>query len=126
MLSDVPGVTFTKEDLQLHLPGQRYMSHVYDKYKVAAGFEMEGRGKTRLLYRQRIKMLDKIVEEIVALETNYQLLSVERQRYIFSYGQTGYFRIYYCVSKMRIISINLKISSGSVKGVAAWIKQQLW
>src|SRR3990170_7804250 len=41
----VPGVAFTKEDLQLLLPGQRYMSHVYDKYKVAAGFEMEGTGK---------------------------------------------------------------------------------
>jgi len=102
----VPGATFTKEDLQLFLPGQRYMSHVYDKYKVAAGFEVEGTGKDTFVVSPGDQMLDKIVEEIVALETNYQLLSVERQRYILAMDKLDILEST-IVSKMRIISMNL-------------------
>ena len=75
-------MAYAKEDLQLLLPKQRYMSHIYDKYKVAAGFEVEGTGKDTFVISRDDQMLDRIVEEIIALETNYQLLSVERQRYI--------------------------------------------
>ena len=102
----VPGVTFTKEDLQLLLPGQRYMSHVYDKYKVAAGFEVGGTGKDTFVISPENQMLDKIVEEIVALETNYQLLSVEKQRYILAMDKLDILEST-IVSKMRIISMNL-------------------
>ena len=73
----VPSVTYTKEDLQLLLPKQGYMSHIYDKYKVAAGFEAEGTGENTFIISPEDQMLDKIVEEIVTLETNYQLLSLE-------------------------------------------------
>ena len=102
----VPGVTSTKEDLQLLLPEQRYMSHVYDKYKVTAGFEVEGAGKDTFVISPEDQMLDKIVEEIVALETNYQLLSVERQRYILAMDKLDILEST-IVSKMRIISMNL-------------------
>jgi len=102
----VPGVAFTKEDLQLHLPGQRYMSHIYDKYKIAAGFEVEGTGKDTFVISSEDQMLDKIVEEIVALETNYQLLSVERQRYILAMDKLDILEST-IVSQMRIISMNL-------------------
>ncbi|MBM2834182.1 MAG: Glutaredoxin protein [Candidatus Brocadiaceae bacterium] len=112
----VPGSTFTKEDLQLLLPGQRYMSHVYDKYKVAAGFEMEGTGKDTFVISPGDQMLDKIVEEIVALETNYQLLSVERQRYILAMDKLDILEST-IVSKMRIVSMNLpKSLPESLKG----------
>ena len=102
----VPGVAYTKEDLQLLLPGQRYMSHVYDKYKVAAGFEVEGTGKDTFVISRDDQMFDRIVEEIVALETNYQLLSVERQRYILAMDKLDILEST-IVSKMRIISMNL-------------------
>lgn len=102
----VPGASFTKEDLQLLLPGQRYMSHVYDKYKVAAGFEVEGTGKDTFVISPEDQMLDKIVEEIITLETNYQLLSVERQRYILAVDKLDILEST-IVSKMRIISMNL-------------------
>ena len=102
----VPGATFTKEDLQLLLPGQRYMSQVYDKYKVAAGFEVEGTGRDTFVISPGDQMLDKIVEEIIALETNYQLLSVERQRYILAMDKLDILEST-IVSKMRIISMNL-------------------
>ena len=101
----VPDPTFTGKTLQLLLPGQRYMSHVYDKYKVAAGFEMEGRKDTFVISLED-QMLDKIVEGYFALETNYQLLSVERQRYILAMDKLDILEST-IVSKMRIISMNL-------------------
>ena len=102
----VPGAAYTKEDLQLLLPRQRYMSHVYDKYKVAAGFEVEGTGRDTFVISPDDQMLDKIVEEIITLETNYQLLSVERQRYILAMDKLDILEST-IVSKMRIISMNL-------------------
>ena len=51
-------------------------------------------------------MRDKIVEEIITLETNYQLLSVERQRYILAMDKLDILEST-IVSKMRIISMNL-------------------
>ncbi|MDO8142139.1 MAG: DUF3422 family protein [Candidatus Brocadiales bacterium] len=105
----VPSVTCTKEDLQLLLPKQGYMSYIYDKYKVAAGFEAEGTGKDTFVISPEEQMLDKIVEEIVTLETNYQLLSVERQRYILAIDKLDILEST-IVSKMRIISMNLQNS----------------
>ncbi len=102
----VPGAAYTKEDLQLLLPRQRYMSRVYDKYKVAAGFEVEGTGRDTFVISPDDQMLDKIVEEIITLETNYQLLSVERQRYILAMDKLDILEST-IVSKMRIISMNL-------------------
>ena len=49
----VPSVTYTKEDLQLLLPKQGYMSHIYDKYKVAAGFGSGGNWGKYLYYIAR-------------------------------------------------------------------------
>ena len=102
----VPGVAYAKEDLQLLLPKQRYMSHIYDKYKVAAGFEAEGTGENTFIISPEDQMLDRIVEEIVTLETNYQLLSLERQRYILAMDKLDILEST-IVSKMRIISMNL-------------------
>lgn len=102
----VPSMAYTKEDLQLLLPRQRYMSHIYEKYKVAAGFEVEGTGKDTFIISPDDQMLDKIVEEIITLEKNYQLLSVERQRYILAVDKLDILEST-IVSKMRIISMNL-------------------
>ena len=102
----VPETAYTKEDLQTLLPRQRYMSNIYDEYKVAAGFESEGTGKDTFVLSPGGQMSDKIAEEIIALEINYQLLSVERQRYILAMDKLDILEST-IVSKMRIISMNL-------------------
>jgi len=95
-----------KEAVQSIIPTQRYMSYVYNNYRIEAGFEGEGVGKDTFIIIPDGYMFGKIVEDLVALEANYHLLSMERQRYILAEDKLNLLDSK-IVSKMGTISMNL-------------------
>lgn len=106
------GIDMT-EGMQLFLPQKRYLSSIYNRYHIAAGFEVEGASKDTFLLRLEDDMFEKIMEDIVMLEISYYLLRIERQRYILADDKLDMLEST-IVAKMGIISMNLPKSQPEV------------
>jgi len=110
----------TKEDVGQLLPDdKRYVSYLYSKTRIIAVFGEERAGKDTFqidFINPSDHMFDKIVEDIVTLETNYYLLCAERQRYILADDRLNQLDAT-IVAKMGIISMNLpKAQPEALKG----------
>lgn len=102
----VPDGVHAKEDLPSFLTGQKYASYAYNKSKIIASFEVEGISKDTFIVTADDYMFEKIVEDIVALEINYHLLNIERQRYVLAEDKLNQLDST-IVAKMGLISMNL-------------------
>jgi ferredoxin-thioredoxin reductase catalytic subunit len=106
------------ENVYQYLPPEdkRYVSYLYNNYRIVAGFETEGENKDTFIVNTDDDVPDRIVEDIAMLETNYHLVNIEKQRYILAVDKLDQLESM-IVAKMGIISMNLpKSQPEALKG----------
>ncbi len=98
-----------QEDLKRLSREKKYMSYIYNRYQIVTGFEGEGMGKDIFILASDDSVSDRVVEEIVTLEINYHLLSIEQQRYILAEDKMNYLDST-VIARLGTISMNLSRS----------------
>ncbi|MCF6158387.1 MAG: DUF3422 family protein [wastewater metagenome] len=102
----VPDSTDVEQEVHWLLPEKKYISYIYNNSQILAGFETDGAVNDTFIVMSEDDTLDKVIEDIMALEINHYLLALEKQRYILAEDRLNQLDST-LVAKLGTITINL-------------------